>query len=1430
MKQIFLLFAFLSFCALTVAQNARVQVIHNSPTPGGGPTAVDVYIDDLNEPALDSFTFRTATPFLDLPAGDRRIVVAANGEADPENNNVFDETVTLMDGETYVVVATGVVGDATTPFKLAINDMAREAAEVPALAEFTAFHGSPDAPAVDVDARGLIDEAIDNLAYSEFTDYIGVPPAVYTLDVRANDDSNIVAAFEADLNGLGGGAATVFASGFLGQDPGFGLFAALPDGTVVEFPQVSSSARVQVIHNSPTPGGGPTAVDVYIDDLNAPALDSFTYRTATPFLDLPAGDRRIVVAANGEADPENNNVADATVTLLPGETYVVVANGVVGDATTPFTLALNDMGQEAAGDPANVEFAAFHGSPDAPAVDVDARGVADELVDNLPYNEFTDYIGVPPAVYTLDVRANDDPNVVAAFEADLSGLGGGAATVFASGFLGQDPGFGLFAALPDGTVVEFPQVSSSARVQVIHNSPTPGGGPTAVDVYINDFAAPALDSFTYRTATPFLDIQPGMTRIVVAPNGESDPENNNVFDATLPLEIGQTYVAIANGVVGDATTPFTLAINNMAREAAEDTANVEFAAFHGSPDAPAVDVDARGVADELIDSLAYNEFTDYIGVPPATYTLDVRANDDPNIVAAFEADLNGLGGGAATVFASGFLGQDPGFGLFAALPDGTVVEFPRIADSARVQVIHNSPTPGGGPTAVDVYIDDFAAPALDSFTYRTATPFLDLPAGDRRIVVAANGEADPANNNVADATVTLLPGATYVVVANGVVGDGTTPFVLAINDMAREAAEDPANVEFAAFHGSPDAPAVDVDARGVADELVDSLAYNEFTDYIGVPPAGYILDVRADDDPNIVGTFLADLSGLGGGAATVFASGFLGQDPGFGLFAALPDGTVVEFPAASFANANVIHASPAAAADSVDVYLDTALAIDNFPYLASTGYFQLPTDLPISVNTKGSTGSDDGVVLTIPANTLENAKDYIVIVHGDGSTEFPIEAAFIDTARTSSTQPGLEDVIAFHGIPGLGAVDVRDGLDLPDFATLIDGLGYGEFSDYLSVPADNYSFRFTGDDNASPIATFLTAIDSTDEAGILVATGLPDSDPLFNLYYYLPDGTRFAATTASLIQLIHNSPAADFPVDVLALDDDLSGFILAEGLDYTGATTFDYFLTRSSWDYYVGPQGFTSLAEVIVTFEDVELEDGKDYTAVVYGDGQTATPLSLAVLDTSRLVEASGSVFDLMLFHGSPDAGPVDVSALGMPVLDDFSYGTFEGYLPIPLNIPVQLDVTSGDGSEDYGSYIATFSDWTAAGYSAGTAYATGYLDPDMDQPGFELWIAFWDGTTEMLERIVNVEEVEATLSTFDIFPNPMSHTGTVQYSVESSTQLQGNLFDANGRLIRSENLGNLSAGMYTHQLNVTDLPNGTYYYQLHLGDASVTKRFIVTK
>ena len=119
---------------------------------------------------------------------------------------------------------------------------------------------------------------------------------------------------------------------------------------------------------------------------------------------------------------------------------MVVATGVLDPTSfdetanpgaTGFTLEILTPAQTS-GTGGNVDFVAYHGSTDAPAVDVLANGGV--LVDDLTYGDFSSYFSVPADVYTLDVTpAADNSTVVASFEADLSGLGGGSAVVFASG-------------------------------------------------------------------------------------------------------------------------------------------------------------------------------------------------------------------------------------------------------------------------------------------------------------------------------------------------------------------------------------------------------------------------------------------------------------------------------------------------------------------------------------------------------------------------------------------------------------------------------------------------------------------------------------------------------------------------------------------------------------------------------------------------------------------------------------------------------------------------------------------------------------------------------------------------------------------------------------------------------------------------------------
>ena len=454
----------------------------------------------------------------------------------------------------------------------------------------------------------------------------------------------------------------------------------------------SNTARVQVIHNSADVLAG--SVDVYVNDVLA--IPDFAFRSATPFIDLPAGVTLNIGVAPGNSTSVNDTLKNFPVVLTAGEKYVVFANGVLTSGYAPnpdsrntaFTLFVKPMAREV-GTGTGVDLFVLHGSTDAPTVDVKVRELSSAtIVDNAAYGDITPYLTAPAQSLTLDLYLGNGVNYVASFTAPLTGLDGGSAAVFASGFI--DPtanqngaAFGLFAALPNGTVVQLPAATApNARVQVIHNSADVLAG--NVDVYVND--ALAIPDFAFRTATPFIDLPAGVTlNIGVAP-GNSTSVNDTLANFPVILSADEKYVVIANGLLTGGYLPnpdgrntgFTLLVKTMARETAVGS-DVDLFVLHGSTDAPTVDVKAREAGNlVLVNDAAYSDITPYLSVPANNYTLDLYLADGTTLVTSFIAPLSGLGGGAAAVFASGFLnpsGNQNGaaFGLFAALPNGTVI-------------------------------------------------------------------------------------------------------------------------------------------------------------------------------------------------------------------------------------------------------------------------------------------------------------------------------------------------------------------------------------------------------------------------------------------------------------------------------------------------------------------------------------------------------------------------------------------------------------------------------------------------------------------------------------------------------------------------------------------------------------------------------------
>lgn len=469
MKKIYVLMSGVALMALSTfslsAQTARVQVIHNSADVLAD--SVDIYLN--GNLALDDFAYRTATPFLDIPTSSPAVIGVA-----PKTSSSYSDTLTtfsfnLMPNETYVVVADGFISpgyNPATPFNLRVFATGRESANTVGNTDVLVYHGSTDAPAVDVDEVSVpAGTVVNNLEFGNYAGYLELPTADYRLVVKDSTSSVSVKAYEAPLSSLGlqDSALTVVASGFLdpsnnNNGPDFGLWVALASGgNLIPLPE--STTRVQVIHNSADALAD--SVDIYLN--GALALDNFAYRTATPFLDLPAETPVVIGVAPKNSASYGDTLTTFTFTLDATRKYIVVANGLV-DANAgyspfvPFNLSVYDMAREEAAMTGNTDVLVHHGATDAPAVDVNELSVpAGTVVNNMEYGDFAGYLGLGTMDYVLEITDSTNSTRVELYDAPLATLGlqDSALTVIASGFLdpsnnNNGPGFGLWVALANG--------------------------------------------------------------------------------------------------------------------------------------------------------------------------------------------------------------------------------------------------------------------------------------------------------------------------------------------------------------------------------------------------------------------------------------------------------------------------------------------------------------------------------------------------------------------------------------------------------------------------------------------------------------------------------------------------------------------------------------------------------------------------------------------------------------------------------------------------------------------------------------------------------------------------------------------------------------------------------------------------------------------
>lgn len=451
------------------------------------------------------------------------------------------------------------------------------------------------------------------------------------------------------------------------------------------------------------------------------------------------------------------------------------------------------------------------------------------------------------------------------------------------------------------------------------------------------------------------------------------------------------------------------------------------------------------------------------------------------------------------------------------------------AQTARVQVIHNCADLAAD--SVDVYLDNGIL--LDNFAFRTATGFIDAPAAGTPIRLSV---APKNSTSVADTfysvSVTLDPTKKYVLVANGIESasgytpsSSAVPFRLSVYDAAREAASMSTNTDLLVVHGSTDAPVVDVRAGNSV--LVNDIPFGDFnsTGYLSLPTANYIIDITTASG-TVVKRYSAPLSTLGltGASATVVASGFLNpavnsSGAAFGLWAAPATGGAL-IPLDETARVQVIHNCADAIADSVDVYLNGSILLDNFAFRTASEFVNAPVGVPVTLGVapKNSTSVADTIYSL--TTTLTSDKRYIIVANGivsptgytPSAAAAPFRLSIYDQGREISTSASdSTDILVIHGSTDAPAVDVNAGS-----ATLVNDIAFGDFASggYVKVKTSNYTLDLLNAAATTILKRYsapLSTLSLDGDAITVVASGFlspaaNSNGPAFGLWVALASG------------------------------------------------------------------------------------------------------------------------------------------------------------------------------------------------------------------------------------------------------------------------------------------------------------------------------------
>ncbi|HLC83384.1 MAG TPA: T9SS type A sorting domain-containing protein [Bacteroidia bacterium] len=97
------------------------------------------------------------------------------------------------------------------------------------------------------------------------------------------------------------------------------------------------------------------------------------------------------------------------------------------------------------------------------------------------------------------------------------------------------------------------------------------------------------------------------------------------------------------------------------------------------------------------------------------------------------------------------------------------------------------------------------------------------------------------------------------------------------------------------------------------------------------------------------------------------------------------------------------------------------------------------------------------------------------------------------------------------------------------------------------------------------------------------------------------------------------------------------------------------------------------------------------------------------------------------------------------------------------------------------------------------------------------------------ITQVMGVEESNLVTGV-NVYPNPMANNASVDFNLTSDNNVSIVLVNTVGQLVKSENLGNMSSGLHTYQMDASSLSNGLYFLNITVGNSTITKKVAINK